>query len=71
MANHPISLLLLSLVFAGIVWLGFKSGNAFFSYGVSPDRRRNPIGFWLIQTLWGSIGVMLLLASVAQFLIRT
>ncbi len=59
--------LFFSLLAAGIVWLGFKNGYAHFSFGVEPDRRRNPIAFWLVQTWWGFLGLGLLFASVAQF----
>lgn len=66
--GNPLVLLILSLVFAGFVWLNFRAGYATLSYGVEADRRRNPIGFWLIQAFLGSICLMGLYASLMLFL---
>lgn len=68
MANQSLILFLLSLAAAGIVWLGFKSGYAHFSFGVEPDRRRNPIAFWLVQTFFGFMGLAALFGSVHTLL---
>jgi hypothetical protein len=64
-------LLALSLVFAGFIWWSVATGEAMFRFPLS--RAKNPVGFWLVQALWGVIGVACIfggLDSIFQFVPR-
>ena len=52
-------------VFAGFFVLNLGLGNAPVSAGLQPaDRRKNPFGFWFVETFLGAIALMAFLAGV-------
>jgi hypothetical protein len=61
-----LKLVLLGLFFAGVFAFNMKTGEAFIKPLISPERRTNPIGFWLIQ---GFIGLIALAGLVGGALV--
>ena len=61
-------MLLVAAAFAGFFALNMRLGNASFRGGLVADRRKNPLGFWLIQFWLGVIGLAALVAAVSVLL---
>lgn len=55
-------------LFAWFVWRGYKSGRAVFGPSVTAERRGNPVGFWIIQSVNAGFSVLLLLVGLSLLL---
>lgn len=54
----------------GLFAFNLRTGNAFLKLFVTANRRENPRGFWLIQTIVAALALVWFVRSVLTFLGR-
>ncbi|MBX9745455.1 MAG: hypothetical protein K2X34_01040 [Hyphomonadaceae bacterium] len=51
-------LLFFAAVFVLFIWLNHRSGLAIVDAALAADKRKNPIGFWIVQILTAALALL-------------